>query len=1028
MDKSIRVLNVEDSERDVALLTRHLSGAGYTLTSDRVETAAAMAAALETSEWDVILCDYSMPQFSALAALRVLKNSGLDIPLIIISGTVGEDVAVEAMLSGASDYLMKDSLVRLAPTIEREIQEAENRRSQRQTEAALKASEAELRALFAAMTDVILVLGADGYFRKIGPTDPTFLYKPPQDLIGKNLKEVFTTEQADFFLKHIRKALDEGRLHRVEYRIQIDGAEVWFDGSVSPMSDDSVLWIGRDITQRKRAEDGLRESESLLSTTQNIAHIGSWVMDISESGDVVQNSERWSDEHFRIFGFEPGEVEITDEVFYNCVHPDDRERLASTVLASIEQKAPFDIEHRIILPDGGERTMHAVARVLLDEETGKPVKLLGSVQDITERKNAEEALVASEERYRSVVETAPDVIVTIDDSSTIVFVNPAAEKVFGYGRDEMKGASLTMLMPEYLRHLHAAGLERYQRTGEKHASWDYLELTGLHKTGREIPITLSFSEFTQNGRRYFTGIMRDITERKQAMEALRSSEERYRELVENAIDIIYTHDLKGNYTSVNRAAERITGYTNAESLAMSMADALAPEHLPIAQQMIAEKLAGNEITAYEVELIAKDGHRVALEVNTRIIYGNRVAVGVQGIARDVTERKKAEQALKETEERYRDLVENAIDIIYTLDPEGNYTSVNKAGERITGYSREETLARNISHTLAPEYLEQGAHFHTEQLAGRDVNAFELEVIAIDGHRVALEINTRAITENGAVVGIQGIARDITERKAVEAARLASERKYQDLFRLAPVGIYQSHADGSVTTANATLARMLGYDTVDEFLGTNLADIYFDPGIRRKLLDKYGKKGIAEDVDIQWKRKDGSPIWIQLTAHRIKGPDGAAEYFEGFVRDITDSKLAEATLRESDEKFHQLADHISDVFWIRSPDMNKIYYISPAYEQIWGRKLESNYDDPHQWYDFIFPPDRQSVMDAYAELMNDAPQTEVEYRIVRPDGEQRWVRTRGFQVKDANGEVIRLAGIVTDITCLLYTSPSPRDRG
>ena len=126
---------------------------------------------------------------------------------------------------------------------------------------ALRASEEELRALFAAMTDVILVLDAEGRYQKIAPTDPAYLFKPPADLLGKGLHEVFPKEEVDFFLAHIRRALDEDRMHRVEYSLQISGTEVWFDGSVSPMSKDSVIWIARDITERKRAEEELLQSE-----------------------------------------------------------------------------------------------------------------------------------------------------------------------------------------------------------------------------------------------------------------------------------------------------------------------------------------------------------------------------------------------------------------------------------------------------------------------------------------------------------------------------------------------------------------------------------------------------------------------------------------------------------------------------------------------------------------------------------------------------------------------------------------------
>src|SRR6267142_4820824 len=148
MAKTLRVLNVEDSEQDMMLITRDLQRAGYDLISDRVETAETMRAALESHELDVILCDYSMPHFSALAALALVKEMKLDLPCIIISGTIGEEAAVEAMRAGAQDYLMKDALARLAPSIERELEEARNRSARRAAEAALVTSERKYRLLF----------------------------------------------------------------------------------------------------------------------------------------------------------------------------------------------------------------------------------------------------------------------------------------------------------------------------------------------------------------------------------------------------------------------------------------------------------------------------------------------------------------------------------------------------------------------------------------------------------------------------------------------------------------------------------------------------------------------------------------------------------------------------------------------------------------------------------------------------------------------------------------------------------------
>ena len=384
MNKSLRVLCVEDSDHDAVLIRRHLERAGYDVISTRVQTDGAMRAALIDREWDVILCDYSMPQFDALRALAVVSEMRIDVPFIIISGTVGEVVAVEAMRAGAHDYLMKDNLVRLAATIERELQEAANRRARRHAEEALQTSEAELRALFAAMTDVILVFDSEGRHLKVAPSKPARMYKP--DRLGKTLHEIFAKEKADFFVAHISQALAEHKPHRVEYELEIEGEPLWFEGSASPMNKTSVIWIARDITERKRAEEALRESE-----------------------------------------------------------------------------------------------------------------------------------------------------------------------------------------------------------------------------------------------------------------------ERYRDFVENAHDIIYSHDLQGNYTSVNTAGEQITGYTLEETLHLNLSQTVTADCLEKAKEMLARKLAGERVTAYELELLAKNGRRIAVEVNTRLLYEKGQPVSVQGIARDITERKQLEEQFRQSQ-------------------------------------------------------------------------------------------------------------------------------------------------------------------------------------------------------------------------------------------------------------------------------------------------------------------------------------------------------------------------------------------
>lgn len=315
--------------------------------------------------------------------------------------------------------------------------------------------------------------------------------------------------------------------------------------------------------------------------------------------------------------------------------------------------------------------------------------------------------------------------------------------------------------------------------------------------------------------------------RKATEEALRQSEENLRELFENANDIIYTHDLKGNYASLNKAGERVTGYTHEEAMRMNASQVVAPEYLELARRMIARKVVDAQVqTFYELEIITKDGRRVPLEVSTQLVYEDGKPTGVQGIARDITKRKRAEEALRESEERYRELFENANDLVYTHDMKGNFTSLNKAGERITGYTRAEALRLNIAQVVVPKYLKTALEMIERKVTTDVPTCYELEIFAKDGRRVPLEVSTRVIMEGGEPVGVQGIARDITEHKRTEDT-LRSLSLVDDL-----TGLYNRRGFFALAEQQMKLAQRTGH-------GFTL--VFADLDGLKKINDTYGHK-------------------------------------------------------------------------------------------------------------------------------------------------------------------------------------------
>jgi PAS domain S-box-containing protein len=915
MKKFLRILHVEDQEQDVALLTRHLKKAGYQVESRRVDTATAMKAALQNDLWDVILCDYSMPQLNALAALSLLKETGLDIPLIIISGTVGEAVAVEVMRSGAHDYLMKDNLVRLLPAIEREIHEAENRRARKRAEEALKISEAQLRALFAALTDVIFVFNAEGRYLEIAPTNPTHVYKSSTEKFGKTLHEILPQAPADLIVAHIRRALAEGHMHRVEYSIEINGAEVWFDGSVSPISDQAVVWVGRDITERKRTEQALIESEgrkdailkSALDCVVTVDHEGK----IIDFNPAAEETFGYASEN--VVGKAMGDLIIPQR--YRQRHEEGFARYLATGVTSMLGKR---IEMFAMRADGSEipveLTITAIGR------HPRPT-FTAFIRDLTERRQAETEqarlnaqLESQRQRLKNIVTNVPGVVWEAwGDPATgplhMDFISDYVETMLGYSVEEW------LTTPNlWLDAIHPEDRERAAREGSAHfaACQSFtIDFRWITRDGREIWVESNTAVITdEEGKPVgLRGVNTDISERKRAEEALRESEERYRNLVENAHDIIYEQDLKGNYTSANKAAEMITGYTLEESLKLNSSQMVAPEYQEKARDMLRRKLAGKTVTAYELEVIAKDGRRIPVEVNTRLVIHDGVPIGVQGIARDITERKLAEENLRRQLDFTNVIAASLGEGLYALDRNGKVTFMNPAAEAALGWNFEELRGREAHDVIHFQDLD-GMHKPVEDCtllgvirSGQAVKVDNDVFTRKDGTMFPVAYTSAPIVSSGQPIGAVLAFHDITERKRAEEELRESEERYRLLFESNPQPMWVYDVETlSFLAVNQSAVAHYGYSR-DEFLEMTIKDIRPEEDIPSMV------KAIAEfsggvDAASLWRhrKKDGTIINVEITAHSLVFDGRRAELI--LANDVTERKRLEAALLLSEEQLRQ----------------------------------------------------------------------------------------------------------------------------
>ncbi len=424
-----------------------------------------------------------------------------------------------------------------------------------------------------------------------------------------------------------------------------------------------------------------------------------------------------------------------------------------------------------------------------------------------QRKLAEDALRRSEERYRTMINSMGDAIHVVDEELRVTLVNDSLKKwnrELGLQTDVLKKKlpQIYPLLSEKVWDDYRQVFEtkKPMRTEERFSIAGRAFVTET----RKIPVLLGWQ-----GLRVIT-IIRDITEQKRAETDLRESEERYRLLVENANDVIYTHDLEGTILSINEAGERLTGYTRAELSGMPFARILAPGSTPIEREELVKKQSDPTHTStYELDIETKDKQNITLEVSSRLIFHKGAPFGVLGIARDITLRKEAEEALKESELRYRDLANLLPQIVYEMDEKGWLSFANWQAQKVYGHTDRE-IAQGKVHVLQTVVPEERARLLEDLmnvLSGGQSPGGEYRSLKKDGSIFPVEIYTNRIIMEGKSTGLRAVAVDITKRKKDEEEKRLLEAQLRHQQKLESIGTL---ASGVAHEVNNPLTGIINY--------------------------------------------------------------------------------------------------------------------------------------------------------------------------------------------------------------------------
>jgi len=512
----------------------------------------------------------------------------------------------------------------------------------------------------------------------------------------------------------------------------------------------------------------------------------------------------------------------------------------------------------------------------------------------------------------------------------------------------------------------------------------------------------------------FLARIRTIVRLRDTTAALRASEQHFRRLVEIMPDAVGVIDLQGRLTTANRQAVEMLGYTGPEELlGRSAFDLTPPEEHERIKADLAVTLETGVKRNTEYTMLRKNGSRFPVELSAAVSTDvNGQSRGIVIVVRDITARRQAEEALRQSQERYRSLAESSPDAIFIFDRDFAIQYVNRVAVQWLGKADTQLLGHPQAEFFPPEIARQHQEviqrvFDTGESARTERGQpFHGTVKWVESRLVPLR------NPQGEILSVMVIARDLTEQKRTEEALKEREELSQKIIGNAMEGFWMLDLDGQIVDVNEAYCRMIGYSRED-LLSMRASDVEANepsPALVTQHAQRIAQSG-SDRFETRHRCKDGRVIEVEVIATFLKLREPCVF---AFMRDITERKQAEQLLRTSQDRFRQLAENIREVFWITNPAKNEAIYVSPGYEEIWGRTCESLYASPRSWVEAIHPDDRERVLETALTKQISGQYDEV-YRIVRPDGSHRWIHDRAFPVRDDSGEVSRVVGIAEDIT-------------